>query len=394
VALAGRRHVIAHNTIRHSGRDLVTVHGLMESLIERNNLSNAGWLTHDLGMIYGHNTDFMNTVIRHNRVHDNQAQGLAMGIYFDHLSHNVIVHHNAIWNVSGDAIRINNPSYFNLIAHNTSHQSNTAGNARAITSFDHSRRHDLFGTRWLNNRLNAPLQLPPNAIVAHNLDSADLDYTDPAQGNFVPRPDSSAADTGIWLTGISSGARPYRGAFPPDQSPWTSGHNFAQPPPEPTPVKPSADWMNAVYNASFETGTLEGWTRNGAAQAEITAGNGWGNHFGSGEAAPTGTSKHELRLGGGLDGLEQTIHNLQPNTRHTLSAWVRVSDPTESVRLGVWLDDGREQSVTANDKQWTRLVLDFTTGSAGQAKVFLEKTSTGPGHAWCDNVGLPRAPRD
>jgi hypothetical protein len=395
VALAGRRHMIAHNTIRDSGRDLVTVHGLMESLIERNDLSNAGWLTHDLGMIYGHNTDFMNTVIRHNRVYDNRAKGLAMGIYFDHLSHNVIVHHNVIWNVSGDAIRINNPSYFNLVAHNTCHRSNTAGNARAITSFDHSHRQDLFGTRWFNNLFNAPLRLPDNAIVAHNLQVADPGYMDPDRNHFVLHPNSPALDAGFPLTGISTGTRAYLGAFPPDQPPWTTGHNFTHPPRlEAAWEKPDVDWMNLVYNACFETGTIEGWTRTGAARAAITAGNGWGNNFGSGDAAPTGTSRHELRLGGGIDGVEQKITGLEPNTRHTLSAWLRVSDTEESVRLGVRHQGGPEQSAATQNTEWTRLMVEFTTGSdTGEATVFLEKTSPGPGHAWCDNVGLPRTPR-
>jgi hypothetical protein len=392
VALSGRRHVVAHNAIRHSGRDLVTVHGLMESLIERNDLSNAGWLTHDLGMIYGHNTDFMNTVIRYNHVYDNRAEGLAMGIYFDHLSHNVIVHHNALWNVSGDAIRINNPSYFNLVAHNTSYRSNTAGNARAITSFDHSHRQDLFGTRWLNNLFNAPLRLPTNAIANHNLDLPDPGYTNPLQNHFVPRPNSVAIDAGIRLAGISTPSRPYLGAFPPDQAPWTCGHDFSQPPSEPAWEAARADWINAVYNACFETGTIEGWTQTGAARAAITAGNGWGNNFGSGEAAPTGTSKHELRLGGGIDGVKQKISGLQPHTRHTLSAWVRVSDPAESVRLGVQHHGGPEQSAATHETEWTRLIVEFTTGpEASDATVFLEKTSPGPGHAWCDNIGLPRA---
>ena len=71
--------MVAHNTVRHSGRDLVSVHGLMESLVEHNDLSHAGWLTHDLGITYGHDTDFAGTVIRRNHVHDCVAQGLAEG---------------------------------------------------------------------------------------------------------------------------------------------------------------------------------------------------------------------------------------------------------------------------------------------------------------------------
>lgn len=148
--LSGRKHVLAHNTIRHSGRDVVNIHGLSESLIEYNDLSDAGWLTSDLGMTYGHNTDFGNTVIRYNLVHDNHAGNCAMGIYFDHLSHNVIVHHNIVWNTGCTPIHINNPSYYNLVFNNTCWKSG------GISTFDHVNRNDMFGCRYHNNIFNSP----------------------------------------------------------------------------------------------------------------------------------------------------------------------------------------------------------------------------------------------
>ena len=94
----------------HAGRDLINTHGLMESLVQYNDVSEAGWLTKDLGMFYGHNTDFANTEFRYNLVHDNHAEHCAMGIYFDHLSHNAIVHHNVVWNVGMDPIGSTTPA--------------------------------------------------------------------------------------------------------------------------------------------------------------------------------------------------------------------------------------------------------------------------------------------
>lgn len=389
VALAGRRHVISHNTIRDSGRDVVTVHGLMESLIQHNDLSHAGWLTHDLGMIYGHDTDFMNTVIRYNHVHNNRAEGHAIGIYFDHLSNNVIVHHNAIWNVARQAVQSNNPSYFQLIAHNTCHQTHTDSRP-AITTFDHGHRGDLFGSMWLNNLFNAPLDLPDHVITADNLAEADPGFTDPSARDFGLREDPAAARMGRVLDGVTHGTTPYAGAFPPGQKPWTAGHDFANPPdPEPVWEEPSVFLRNRIYNACFETGTLEGWQTTGVGRARLTEGNGWGYNSETREVEPTGTSKYELRLGGGIDGVEQRVERLEPNTTYRVSAWMRVSDPSESVRMGVHLPDGGEQTKHTSSTEWTRTTLEFSTGSeTSDVTVFLEKTSPGPGLAWCDNVGL------
>lgn len=397
VSLSGRRHLVSHNTIRHSGRDLLSIHGLSESVIQYNDLSHAGWLTHDLGMTYGHNTDFANTEIHHNWVHDNQAKGLAMGIYFDHLSHNAIVHHNAIWNITGDAIRINNPSYFNLVYNNTCYRTFAAGGGKT-TSFDHSNRQDTFASRWINNILNVPLALPENTVVAHNLEGGDARLVNPDACDFRLQPGSPAVGAGMVLPGVAPrrrGQAPDLGAYPFGEAPWKAGHDFNRPPrPEPRWRPANVAWMNLVRNACFETGTLEGWATTDSGRAQITPGNGWGNGFAASSVVePTGTSSHELRLGGGVDGVAQHITGLRPNTPYTLSAWVKVSSEDESVCVGVRDAGGPEVAVSTSQTRWTRLVLEFRTGPrATGATVFLRKTTPGPGYAWCDNVGLPRTP--
>jgi hypothetical protein len=363
VSLAGRKILFSHNTVRHSGRDLVSIHRLMESLVQYNDLSDAGWITCDLGMTYGHDTDFMNTVIRFNTVHDNHAAGCAMGIYFDHCSHNVIVHHNAVYRVDDDPIRINNPSYGNLVFHNS-----CAATGGWVT-FDHSHRNDLFGCRVTDNLVNKPINLPAHVTVARNVVSADPGYVDAARG----------------LLALKQPLPGNPGAFAPGQPPWRAGHDFAHPPTVAF-EDPDYDWMNTLYNACFELGTLEGWTAAGA--ADITAGNGWGNLVvGKQKNEATGTSKHELHLHGKLAGVAQAVTGLHPRTPHTLSGWVR-----GAVRLGVRLPDGTEHwsPVSAADA-WTRLTVAFTTGDDGTARVLVEHTADGD--ACVDNLLLPRATR-
>ena len=388
LAVTGRRHVIAHNTIRHSGRDLVNIHGLSESLIEYNELSDAGWLTSDLGMIYGHNTDFGNTEIRYNLVHDNHAPSCNMGIYFDHLSHNVIVHHNAVWNVRQDPIRINNPSYCGLVYHNS------CWNTGRIVTFDHSRRNDLFATRYNNNIINAPFRLPKHVATTHNIISKTPPLVDTAKRNFALKPDSKARNAGLAIMGMSSpDKKPDIGALEFGAKPWKAGHDFSRTTPVNSKLTPAMiGGMNLVKNACFELPTLEAWTPIGAKKAKLTKGNGWGNAvYGSAKACPTGTSKFQLRLGAGRDGVTQTVTGLLPNTQYSLSAWLKVSAAKESLTLSAANFGRKDISASTSSTTWVRKTVSFRTGpQARTATVTLQKTTDTPGHAWCDNITLPQ----
>ena len=374
VGLAGRRLVFSHNTVCHSGRDLVSIHGLSDSLVQYNDLSDAGWLTADLGMLYGHDTDFANMQVRYNRVHDNHAEDCSMGIYFDHLSQNAIVHHNVIWNVGRDPVRFNNPGFNNLVFNNSAWRTGETG------TFDHSHRDDLFGCRYENNIVNESIRLPAHVVVEGNLVAKDPPFVDPAAGDFQ----------------LKAGAPVGVGAFEHGTPPWRAGCDLAHPP-DPLPVHESAriDWMNLLRNSAFETGTLEGWQPTHAGTATLIKGNGWGNNWGTDKGPePTGTSKHELRLGPGRDGVEQEVIGLTPNTTYTLSAWLKVSDVAEAVILGVRDHGGDEEAhMSVSELIWTRRSLDFTTGPTHtKATIFLFKMTDLPGHAWCDNCALPLTP--
>ena len=151
--------------------------------------------------------------------------------------------------------------------------------------------------------------------------------------------------------------------------------------------------MNIVRNACFEFGTLEGWSKTHAGSAELVKGNDWGNNWGQGPAQPTGTSKFELKLGPGRDGVSQAVSGLSPGRTYTLSAWVRVSDAAESVEVGVADYGGHEVTASTSSTEWTRLIVDFTTGADAQsATITILKASDGAGSAWGDNVTLPLAP--
>jgi hypothetical protein len=387
LSLAGRRHVVAHNSVHHSGRDLLSVHGLMESLVEHNDLSHAGWLAHDLGITYGHDTDFSGTLIRRNHVHDCVAKGLAEGIYFDHCSHNAIVYENLIWNIPAMPIQVNNPGHFNLIAHNSCYQTNTG--RPEITSFDHSHRQDLFGCHFVNNLVNGPFSLPENAAVEGNLVSPDPGYANADTADFSLRPDSPAVGAAKPIPGIDGGG-PDLGAVPQDRVVWPAGCNSS------IPIDESVEWerpnwtyTNRLINAAFEFGSAEGWQTVGA--AKIVDGNGWGNKVAGTEEVPTGTSRHELQLTGPA-ALEQVVAELPANTRFQLSAWVK-SISGARVTLALIADGQSPVRAESSDPQWTRLIVGFQTGPdpTSALVVVRQETDDRDARTRIDNIGLVEA---
>ncbi len=348
VAAAGRNQVLAWNTIREAGRDVLSVGGLTESLIEHNDLSHCGRLTSDLGLTYGHSTDFGNTEIRFNHVHDNVARGLGMGIYFDHLSQNVLVHHNAIWNIPGLGIQVNNPSHFCLVASNVCWKTNQDGK-RPFTSFDHTHRQDLFGCRFEHNRVPAPFKLPENALVTENTVTNEQLATPPWPAGYDPR----RTDT-----------------------------------PEPTWIRPTAPHLNLLHNSAFEYGTLESWEPFGAGRATLGKGYGWGNRVVGGVDEPTGTCAHELCLAG-QGGVRQAVAGLKPGTAYQLSGWLRVSSATETAVLEVTGHGGEPAAVRSAVQGWKRVLLDFTTGpGATSATVTIRREGAADGVVRADNFGL------
>jgi len=345
-------------------------------------------------MTYGHNTDFLGTVIRYNLVHDNLAKGHTAGIYFDHCSHNAIVHHNVVWNIRGMPLQVNNPGYFMLCYNNTLY------NSGRIATFDHSHRDDMFGCRFQNNISAAPLELPDHVVTTPNLIDPKPGFVDAENHRFELKVDSPARGAGVPLPGITdvatdggSGNAPDLGAYPPA---WKAGHDFQNPP---RLKREYADWdlpevafSNAVYNGAFELGTTEGWDISGSGKALIGEGNGWGNSFGRGEVEKTGTSNHELKLTGKVR-VEQVIENLHPNTGYKLSAWLKVTDRNSPVILGIQGHGHPESVVRCSDEAWERQTLEFTTGpGSSSVTVFFAQTSV-TGTAFADNVGLPRSPR-
>jgi hypothetical protein len=394
VALSGRKHVFAYNTARHSGRDLLSIHGLTESLIEHNDLSHAGWLTHDLGITYGHNTDFGGTIIRRNWVHDCLAEGLAEGIYFDHCSHNVIVYENLIWNIPGMPIQVNNPGHFNLIAHNSCQNTNIA--RPKTTSFDHSHRQDLFGCHFLNNLTNGPFELPDSAFVGGNSVSKAPEYMNANESDFRLAAEFQNEKPVIPINGLCDDVSAFAGAVQKGRLSWSAGVDGN------TPIDESVEWekpdwayVNRLDNAAFELGSLEGWQASHEGVATIVPGNGWGNEVSGTGNEPTGTSFYELEIFG-ESYIEQNVEALPSNTRFRLSGWVRADSAGATVVMEASGSGFNTVSAESRKSSWTRLIVEFTTGSKPTTVVVrISQRTDGADARSCrgraDNFGLIEA---
>jgi len=266
-----------------------------------------------------------------------------------------------------------------------------------LSTFDHSRRNDLFGTRLTNNIFNGPIRLPDHVALTTNLVAKAPPLTAPSDARFTPKAGSRVIDAGTVLAGVTdkpSGKGPELGAYEHGREPWTAGHDFENPP-NPQWHVPEIAFSNAVRNACFEPETLEAWTKTGQGTVELVPGNGWGNNFGTGKPEKTGTSKRELKLSGGRVGVQQTVTGLHPNTTYTLSGWLKVSNSRQTAGIGVRDYGGKELMATSDETQWTRKTVQFTTGQTSTtATLVLVKISDGPGHVLCDNLGLPRVPAD
>ena len=372
LAISGTGHVVSHNTVSHAGRDLVTVFGMADTIVQHNDFSNAGWIASDLGMVYGHTNDFQNSVFRYNAVHDNQAADLQMGIYFDHLSQNLIIHNNAIWNVKDDPIRINNPSYFVLLYHNSAYQTGTVG------TFDHTSRDDLYGCHVRNNIFNADIDLPDHVVVTSNVVTEDPGYVDPNTGDLSLSQNSMARDVGIPISGLTNGNCANLGAVQ-DETIWTVGHDFERSPTV-NRDRPAIAYENQLQNGAFETGALEPWTATDSTQVAFVEGNMWGTS----PVRRTGTGNWVLRLRAGPVTVSQSLTDLHPATTYVFSGWVNVE-----TTFGVELTVG-ETTTTVDPEPdvWTRFELPFETETTGAAPTVSITNPNDGGTVDATNLGV------
>jgi hypothetical protein len=385
----GIGHLISHNTLKNSGRSCIRPGGA-EHLIQYNHISDPGMITHDLGCYHGGGNDGGNCIIRYNRF-----RGIAgkeyNGIYLDNYMHNFIIHHNVV-SQTNDAIRLNRPTHYCVIAHNTVMEgiTNRWGPWKGQMT--------QFGSLVVNNILGGPLMLNPEVVQARNLPVENIQTY--FKGNTNIRQIPGSTDKGVFLPGINNkytGEAPDAGAFETGEN-WQTGHDFASRP-NPRYEKTQSFYRNYLKNASFEYSRyktafelepLFAWQATGLKNATVEYFEGYNFPAANTRYAIHGNSVH--LSGNGTDGIVQTVNDLKPNTEYTFAGYARLEGADDVVfrvtNTGTKPIQANTKAVPLEEEQkWHFVHLKFRTGPHNKkAIVAIEKV--GSGDAYVDDCGV------
>ncbi len=382
VNMGGSGHLVSHNTLRNSGRDCLQYAGAGH-LIQFNDISGAGRICHDTGAVYQAGADGNNTQICYNWVHGVNT-GLGNGIYLDNYTENYLVHHNVIWDISGNAIQLNHPGHYNWIFHNT------VFGGIVSTYSPWKGQKTAFGMLLANNlvsrasRMKADSAFTEVASVLHGLPEP--------LGGFEPVRDVSTAglDQGVALAGVNDGFRgsaPDCGAYETGQPFWRAGHDFGNPP-SPRFEHPGSYYRNYLQNGSFSEQS-EGLP----ARWDIIEGQALALHApGFNDPPPDGrlsVHANSLRLSGeGGARIGQTVEGLKAGVEFVFAAYVRCERAKDAI-LRVRTPRGELACARFSATEpavWRHVEARFRLADAGPVTVEIAKE--GAGDAYVDVAGL------
>jgi hypothetical protein len=212
INLSGTGHTATFNTIHDAGRDILRPGGSGLTVMY-NDLSRAGRMALDLGLVYtygtnGEDADGNRSRIAYNWLHENgnPADPISKGIYLDNYCRNFIVDHNVIWNIgqaisTQSGIKLNSPTIGNLVYHNTL----IGAPAYNLTTWTHFPDSNPDATFWTTDNHGMDYTAQNNLLIAAGGD-VDAILENYAGRDFRPKSGSAAVDptaaTGLvaWVT--------------------------------------------------------------------------------------------------------------------------------------------------------------------------------------------------
>ena len=127
IELRGEQSTIIGNELHHTGKEHIRIYGgsmgegARQFRILYNNMSHNAYTNWDVGAITMWGVDADGGEIAYNWISESVESGShwLFGIYFDNNNREFLVHHNVIWNISGNPIRFNSPSDELYVYNNT-----------------------------------------------------------------------------------------------------------------------------------------------------------------------------------------------------------------------------------------------------------------------------------
>ncbi|GIG63528.1 hypothetical protein Lfu02_79000 [Longispora fulva] len=224
-------HAITRNTIYNMARDGINLNTNIAAKqtyqnirIAYNDVSGYGMFNNDLGAIYTCcKTDWTGSSIDHNYAHDGASEGT--GIYLDNGTHNILVHHNVLWNNTESAIGINGVSGYANSGKDIKLYNNVLDGPLNMTGGIDS----TTGSILRNNVYRSYTSVSPGATTDHNLASGtDPKFVDQPGRDYRVQTTSPALGAGIAVPGVtvtSTGSADI-GAYEAGASDWTAGCEF------------------------------------------------------------------------------------------------------------------------------------------------------------------------
>lgn len=376
VEMSGAENTLSHCTISRAGRDCVHPGGVGQR-VEYNDISKAGLICHDLGLVYSAGHDGGNTEIAFNWVHD-APKPMCSGIYLDNYSRDFIVHHNIVWGVGSAAVTLNRPSDYSVVANNTLF-------GTLVSKWGPWKNEiTMPGCRVINNVATRTITVKPEVQAIANVENFDLGAE---PGGSEPEPKIPPAP-GVALTGItleSAGAHPSIGALQENAPRWKAGWD-PKAHPEVRLATRLTPLRNLLANSSFDfkEGNLAPWQNGpgGNAKAEHFE----GFNFPPAEAR-NAIQNFSLHLPPGAGEVFQEISGLPAGKPLILAGYVRgFNDAVATLRFED--SDGKSYSVEFPAMgDWVYKTISIPA-KAGRGACRVAITKAAGGDAYIDNLGL------
>jgi|GEM_PF-2497029 len=373
ITITGINHLISHNEVYNASGTLIGGN-FYASEISYNDVHDGNWHSTDSGLMYFAYTDYGNSQIHHNKIHDSHTS-FSNGVYFDLGTKNALVYDNVLWNLPWASVFINSSSEFISVVNNTVFRgASDHSNPEIYTNSPGDAYMDVFMNNIVDSRGIGTDNVNAGAVVMDNYSrpSDDIDgtatFNNPSAFDFTLKPGSGAAGMGAYEPGETWNAGL-------KDTPVTVEEVSGGPQLLPYPNR------NLMFNSGFEwprvdfpsMGSLPYWTKAGTGSASIV-------QAGSSADNAHARDQYAVELTGQNIGLEQEITGLEPGKDYVLRGFARMGNGSsadgQKVEIGVRV--GTDTLKGELDRPaWRSESIKFTADGTGTAIVYATKTTAG-----------------